>query len=261
MTGQPVPLYPIRNMKRMTPVQIIAAILLALSGVHVPTANAGTNRVMLTPAEKIVSPVGSPLALTLALDSTVRNVRFYNVHISFDTSVVRIDSIIASPEWNSTGPNFFFWKDTSVVDSISHQRLWYVDLGAAFYGAVYHIDGYAPLATLWLTAKQPGATFAYFQSQIVLDANSTPVLGEVGNAIIYVCPNPFPFFGDFDHTGNLDIADLTFMIAFLYLDGSAPEPSLLLGDVDCDQAVDISDVTRLIDYLYISFAPICTLCP
>lgn len=225
------------------------------------SAFSSANRIVLLPEEKIVSPVGTSFSMTLALDSAVRNVRFYNVHISFDTTVLRIDSIVASPEWNAAGPNFFFWKDTTTIDTITHQQVWYVDLGAAYYGAVYHIDGYAPLANLWLTARKPGATFSYFQSQIVLDANSTPVLNEIGNAIIFVCPNPYPFFGDFDHTGNLDIADLTFMIAFLYLGGPPPEPSLLLGDVDCDQLVDISDVTRLIDFLYISFTPICSMCP
>ncbi len=220
-----------------------------------------SRRIVLSPEEKVVLPVGSTFTLTLALDSAVRNARFFNVHISFDTTVIGVDSIVPSPEWNNGGPNFFFWKDTTAVDSVSHLPVWYIDLGAAYYGAVYHIDGYAPLATLWLTAKQPGATVAYFHSQIVLDANSVPVLHEVGNAIVFVCPTQMAFFGDFDHTGNLDIADLTYLIAFLYLSGPPPEPSLLIGDLDCDQFVDISDVTRLIDYLYISFTPVCSLCP
>ena len=239
----------------------IAMSVLLLAICLAGSVTSGPNRIVLVPEEKIVSPVGSSFALTLALDSAVRNARFFNVHISFDTTVLGIDSIVPSPEWNNAGPNFFFWKDTITIDTITHQPVWYVDLGAAYYGAVYHIDGYAPLAKLWLTARKSGATFSYFHSQIVLDANSTPVLDEVGNAIVFVCPNPYPFFGDFDHTGNLDIADLTFMIAFLYLSGPSPEPSLLLGDVDCDQLVDISDVTRLIDYLYISFTPICSMCP
>ena len=222
---------------------------------------AGTNRLILDPPEKVVSPVGTKFSMMLALDSGVRNVRFYNVHIAYDTSVIAIDSIVASPEWNATGPSFFFWKDTITVDSITHQPTWYIDLGAAFYGAVYHIDGFAPLARLWYTAKKPGATFSHFQSAIVLDANSTPVLSETRDAIVFVCPYSFAFFGDFDHTGNLDISDLSFLIAYLYLSGPAPEPAALLGDVNCDQNVDIGDVSTLIDFLYISFTPLCSLCP
>jgi hypothetical protein len=238
-------------------------ILLVLSCVlvWVGSATGSNNRIMSTPSEKVVTPVGERFSMTIALDSAVRNVRFYNVHIGFDTSVIAIDSILASPQWLATGPNFFFWKDTLDVDTVTHDSSWYVDLGSAFYGAVYHIDGYSPVATLWFTAKKPGATFLYFSDAVVLDANSTPVLSETKASIVFVCPYTFAFFGDFDHTGSLDIADLTYLISFLYLDGPPPEPLVLLGDVDCDQQVDISDLTRLIDYLYISFTPLCTLCP
>ncbi len=220
-----------------------------------------SNRIIFTPVEKVVTPAGTRFSMTLALDSAVRNVRFYNVHLSYDTSVIMIDSIIATPEWSSTGPNFFFWKDTLMIDTATHDSSWYIDLGSAFYGAVYHIDGYAPLATLWFTARKPGATFLYFSSAVVLDASSTPVLSESREAVVFVCPYAFAFLGDFDHSGNVDISDLTFLVTYLYLAGPPPTPSALLGDVDCDGTIDIADLTRMVDYLYISYVPLCTLCP
>ncbi len=62
--------------------------------------------------------------------------------------------------------------------------------------------------------------------------------------------------GELTGDGHVDIADLTMLITFLYLDLSRPHPGIA-ADVDCDGAVDISDLTRMIDYLYLSGPPFC----
>lgn len=69
----------------------------------------------------------------------------------------------------------------------------------------------------------------------------------------WVCGNV-----DGDLPANCDIADLSYQIAYMFLNGPAPIP-LVVGNTDCssDGLIDIADLTALIDYLYISLNPLC----
>ncbi|MDZ4722627.1 MAG: S8 family serine peptidase [candidate division Zixibacteria bacterium] len=63
--------------------------------------------------------------------------------------------------------------------------------------------------------------------------------------------------GDVDGSNSPpDIADLTYMIEYLFLGGPAPDP-FGSGAVECDDIIDISDLTVLIDFLFISLQPLC----
>jgi hypothetical protein len=57
---------------------------------------------------------------------------------------------------------------------------------------------------------------------------------------------------DGDTENEIDIGDLTYLIAYLYLDGPDPEP-LSAANMDCDaeNEIDIGDLTWLIAYLYL----------
>lgn len=55
--------------------------------------------------------------------------------------------------------------------------------------------------------------------------------------------------GDLDASGEINIADLTYLVDYLFRGGPAPDP-LLLGDCDCDGQVNIADLTYLVDYLF-----------
>ncbi|MCK4404177.1 MAG: hypothetical protein KAW02_03720 [candidate division Zixibacteria bacterium] len=55
--------------------------------------------------------------------------------------------------------------------------------------------------------------------------------------------------GDVTGDGEIDLADVVFLINYLYRGGTAPDP-LRLGDPTADCAVDIADVIFLINYLY-----------
>ncbi len=56
--------------------------------------------------------------------------------------------------------------------------------------------------------------------------------------------------GDLNSDGTLNIADLTYIIAYLYGSGPPPEPDLCIGDVNGDGSVNIGDLTYIIAYLY-----------
>jgi hypothetical protein len=60
--------------------------------------------------------------------------------------------------------------------------------------------------------------------------------------------------GDADGDGEIDIADVVYLINYLFIDGPAPE-LLEAGDANCDGTVDIADVVYLINYLFIGGPP------
>jgi hypothetical protein len=55
--------------------------------------------------------------------------------------------------------------------------------------------------------------------------------------------------GDVTGDGKVDVADVVFLISYLYRDGPAPIP-VKKGDVNCNEVVNIGDVVYLINYLY-----------
>jgi hypothetical protein len=60
--------------------------------------------------------------------------------------------------------------------------------------------------------------------------------------------------GDANGDGVIDVADVTFLINYLFLQGSAPDP-LALGDANCDGVVDVADLMHLINYLFLDGQP------
>ena len=57
--------------------------------------------------------------------------------------------------------------------------------------------------------------------------------------------------GDADRSGVIEIADMVYLINYLFLNGPAPSP-LLAGDANCDGEVNIEDVVYLANYLFVS---------
>jgi hypothetical protein len=53
---------------------------------------------------------------------------------------------------------------------------------------------------------------------------------------------------------RIDVADIIFLISYLYINGHPPDP-LERGDANCDGVVDIGDVIYLINYLFKSGPP------
>jgi hypothetical protein len=76
-------------------------------------------------------------------------------------------------------------------------------------------------------------------------------IGGEAEAIVttlpYIC-------GDVTCDGEVDIADVMYLINYLFIGGSAPNP-LVAGDANSDGAVDVADVMYLINYLFIGGSP------
>ncbi len=63
--------------------------------------------------------------------------------------------------------------------------------------------------------------------------------------------------GDCDGDGDINVADLLYLVNYLFRSGPAPYP-LEVGDVDCDELETVRDAVYLINYLFKSgFPPAC----
>ena len=60
--------------------------------------------------------------------------------------------------------------------------------------------------------------------------------------------------GDPNHDGMIDVADVIYLVNYLFLSGSEPDP-FESGDANGDGQVDIGDVVYLANYLFLGGAP------
>jgi hypothetical protein len=60
--------------------------------------------------------------------------------------------------------------------------------------------------------------------------------------------------GDLDHSHSVDIADLVFLVDFMFTGGPAPYPPFI-ADIDGTCAVDIADLVYLVDYMFAGGPP------
>jgi hypothetical protein len=65
--------------------------------------------------------------------------------------------------------------------------------------------------------------------------------------IYYIC-------GDANGDGTIDIADVVYLINYLFADGPPPDPPAA-GDATCDGEVNIADAVYLINYLFVGGSP------
>jgi len=55
--------------------------------------------------------------------------------------------------------------------------------------------------------------------------------------------------GDLNGDGLIDVADIVFLVDYLYRNGNAPDP-VEIADVNCSGVVNVGDVICLVNYLY-----------
>jgi hypothetical protein len=55
--------------------------------------------------------------------------------------------------------------------------------------------------------------------------------------------------GDANGDGEINVADIVYLVNFLYRGGDPPDP-VDAGDANCDTIVDVGDVVYLVNYLY-----------
>jgi hypothetical protein len=65
--------------------------------------------------------------------------------------------------------------------------------------------------------------------------------------------------GDPNRSGDVNISDVVFLVAYIFAYGIAPDP-LASGDVDCDGMISIADCVYLVAYIFAYGAAPCAAC-
>jgi len=112
----------------------------------------------------------------------------------------------------------------------------------------------------------PADTFVYYISIIShYDGTLDDFLAEVDEQIQWYdehispspgCCNYDGIRGDWNYDGQLNIADLTYKVDYLFL-GGPPPPCFEEADEDCSGALNIADLTYEVDYLFRGGPPPC----
>jgi len=136
--------------------------------------------------------------------------------------------------------------------------------------------------TVTITAQKSGGAPVYgalvclYKQGEVFETGYTDEMGQV---ILYPSPtnlgyidvtvtghNFLPFVGsmqvgsktgDVNGSGEINMADVLFVVNYLYKSGPAPVP-LETGDVNCDEEINLGDVLYLVSYLYQGGSPPCS---
>jgi hypothetical protein len=65
--------------------------------------------------------------------------------------------------------------------------------------------------------------------------------------------------GDADGSGGIDIADVVYLVAYIFSSGPAPNP-LASGDADCDGVITVADAVYLVAYIFSGGPAPCAAC-
>jgi len=85
-----------------------------------------------------------------------------------------------------------------------------------------------------------------FNFSVRVTDSDFPVIGDVQHLSLTISPG---LCGDADFTGDVNVADLTFLVDYLFKGGQAP-PVPDLADVDSSGEINVADLTYMVDYLF-----------
>ncbi|HVP06971.1 MAG TPA: MXAN_6640 family putative metalloprotease [Candidatus Acidoferrum sp.] len=112
-------------------------------------------------------------------------------------------------------------------------------------------SGASTIVNVTVTAPvyTPLSTVSHLQFKAVSHSDTSVWNAQARNAVTVVQR------GDLDFNGVKDIADLSYIVDFLFSGGMSPKPVLESGNFDCVGSVDIGDLTGLTDFLFNSGPP------
>lgn len=177
------------------------------------------------------------------------------IHLDID-----FDPLIVTPILNQIVPGSLFMPDDTITFfdvylSPGGNRLT-IDIAVLTDSAT--VNGGGSIVIFPMVTVANGETDIVIAGIDVRDRfnNSIPVQGIDG--WIKVCP----LVGDVNASGGVDVADVTYLVDYLFRGGPPPTP-MLAGDTDCsgepEFPVNVADLTTLVDYLFRG-GTLCTEC-
>lgn len=91
-----------------------------------------------------------------------------------------------------------------------------------------------------------GMAFGQYQGQFDI------VSAEAENSpkTINVTLKVWRYFGDANYNGTVNVADVIYILNYIFIGGPAPEPVVKVGDTNCNLLVNVADAVRLMDYIF-----------
>jgi len=244
-------------------------VILVLSLIVIPgnSVNSADNAITFSPPVS-VAQVGDTIDVHLALDTAVENVMMYIAHIGFDSNIVRLIDAFPDTAWSNlsqAGTGYFNLLYEIEIDELTGDTTWHYRLFDIIWSGSpkVTINGYAEIATVRFEILDHGASYLYYDTTIIKDDMDNIVVDQRKGGLIYVCPLPpeFTFAGDADASDQINVADLVYLVNYLFKGGPEPIPIFLSGDSDCDLMLNVADLVYLVNYLFKGGPPPCNHCP
>jgi hypothetical protein len=145
--------------------------------------------------------------------------------------------------WDNSGTLIGGWPIITEpsADDYNTQRLHTPALGDI------NNDGYTDIM---MTTVSDKLIFVNFEG-CNYSPNLTPVPFWRINRQMNSVGSVYDFCGDVDNNGTVNIFDITYLITYLYLEGTPPN-DMNAADINSDGLVNIFDITGLISYLYLN---------
>jgi len=111
----------------------------------------------------------------------------------------------------------------------------------------------------------PGPLSGNVPATVDLSVNSSGFpFGEYQDTLLIVAPtasnNPkkvsikmrvWRFHGDNNYDSEITIADLVYLVDYMFNSGPRPQPELHVGDLTCDLLINIDDLVYMVDYMFL----------
>ena len=174
-----------------------------------------------------------------------------------DTSKVYPESVTRGTMFDSISLHHQVWFEWN-YDDFFPDSLYF---GASIFGEGTFVNGPGQLARIMLTGKRVGETPVAFGQCILRDPIpfSDPIEVTTEDGWVFVAGPGYPF-GDANDDGTVNIADVVYIVNYLFVGGPEPVPLWIRGDVNCDLTVNIADAVYLVNYLFMNGPAPCNPC-
>jgi len=108
------------------------------------------------------------------------------------------------------------------------------------------LSGNVP-ATADLSINSSGFPFGEYEDTLLVTAASASNSPQKVSIRMRV----WRFHGDNDYDGIIMIADLVYLVDYMFNNGPQPQPQLHVGDLTCDLIINIDDLVYLVDYMFL----------
>jgi hypothetical protein len=105
---------------------------------------------------------------------------------------------------------------------------------------------FAPLDTGLITIDSVTLRGTHL-SAVDWNAELLPIVWQPKTVAVVPCPVNV---GDMQANGNIDAADVIYLVAYVFRSGPAPLPRVEAGDVDCSGTITSADVIYLVNHVF-----------